>query len=134
LNKEARANRECERAVGGPFVPDDPKRLLRDGRVDSNIKLLTTVAANEGLRFAPGNITNEADFVQFVDLLLGGANQTVRDHVAGVVYPPVFNGSYPWSNQLERAGVLWAELVSTCNAQYLHAASDKQGYANLFNV
>ncbi|KAI0415586.1 carboxylesterase family protein [Xylaria grammica] len=120
--------------VGGPFVPDDPKRLLRDGRVDSSIKLLTTVAANEGLRFAPGNISSEADFVEFVDLLLGGANKTVRDHVVDVVYPPVFNGSFPWTNQLERAGVLWAELVSTCNAQYLHGAMNTTGYANLFNV
>ncbi|KAI0532773.1 carboxylesterase family protein [Xylaria digitata] len=121
-------------AVGGPFVPDDPKRLLRDGRVDSSVKLLTTVSANEGLRFAPGNISSEADFVQYVDLLLGGANQTVRDHVIDVVYPPIFNGSFPWTNHLERAGILWAELVSTCNAQYLHAASNQTGYANLFNV
>ncbi|KAI1819613.1 carboxylesterase family protein [Xylaria intraflava] len=120
--------------VSGPFVPDDPKRLLRDGKVDSSVKILTTIGANEGLRFAPGNISTEADFVEFVDLFLSSANQTVRDHVVNVVYPPIFNGSLPWTNQLERAGAFWAELVSTCNANYLHAAMDTPGYANLFGV
>ncbi|KAI8631788.1 carboxylesterase family protein [Xylariaceae sp. FL1651] len=120
--------------VDGVFVPDDPKRLLRDGRVDTSLKLLTTVASNEGLRFAPANITSEADFVQFVDLFLDGANQSVRDHVLQNVYPPVFDGSLPYEDQLQRAGLFWAELVSTCNAQYMHSAMAQPGYANLFDV
>ncbi|KAI1263585.1 carboxylesterase family protein [Xylariaceae sp. FL1019] len=120
--------------IGGDFVPDDPKRLLRDGKVDSSVKLLTTIAANEGLRFAPGNVSTEADFVQWVDFMLGGASTTVRDQVINEIYPSIFDGSFPWTNQLERAGVFWAELVSTCNARYLQDATNTTGYANLFNV
>ncbi|KAH8203515.1 hypothetical protein TruAng_002263 [Truncatella angustata] len=120
--------------VDGKFVPDDPKRLLRDGKVDKSVKLLTTIAANEGLRFAPANITSEADFQQFTDLFLNSANSSVRRHVSDIMYPPLFNGSMPYSNQRERAALFWAELVSTCNIQYLHDAVDPTGYANLFDV
>ncbi|KAK8041125.1 hypothetical protein PG994_014132 [Apiospora phragmitis] len=120
--------------VDGAFVPDDPKRLLRDGKVDTSVKIMTTIAADEGLRFAPANITSEADFEQFVALFLNPASESVRAHVRDTVYPPVFDGSLPWTNQRERASVLWAELVSTCNARYLHAATASPGYATLFDV
>ncbi|KAF7537159.1 hypothetical protein G7054_g3939 [Neopestalotiopsis clavispora] len=120
--------------VDGSFVPDDPKRLLRDGKVDKSVKLLTTIAANEGLRFAPANITSEADFQQFVDLFLNPANTSVREYVTSSVYPPIFNGTLPYTSQRERASLFWAELVSTCNIQYLHNAMETSGYANLFDV
>lgn len=120
--------------VDGSFVPDDPKRLLRDGKVDKSVKLLTTIAANEGLRFAPANITSEADFQQFVDLFLNPANTSVREYVTSSVYPPIFNGTLPYTSQRERASLFWAEMVSTCNIQYLHNAMETSGYANLFDV
>ncbi|EKG18976.1 Carboxylesterase type B [Macrophomina phaseolina MS6] len=120
--------------VDGIFVTDDPKRLLRDGKADKSVKLLTTIAADEGLRFAPANITSDADFRQFVDLFLDPAEASVREHVASALYPPVFDGSLPYTNQRERAGLFWAELVSTCNIRYLHGAMEQAGFANLFDV
>lgn len=117
-------------------MPDDPKRLLRDGRADRSVRLLTTIAANEGLRFAPANITSEADFRRFLDLFLDAADARVREHVAGALYPPTFDGSLPYADQRERAALFWAELVSTCNIRYMHGAVDGRaaGYANLFDV
>ncbi|KAF2135659.1 uncharacterized protein K452DRAFT_281219 [Aplosporella prunicola CBS 121167] len=120
--------------VDGIFLPDDPKRLLRDGKTDTSVKLLTTIAANEGLRFAPANITSEADFEQFVNLFLNPANASIRSYVIEELYPPIFNGSFPYTDQRERAGLFWAELVSTCNIQYMHGATKDTGYANLFDV
>lgn len=120
--------------VDDAILPDDPRRLLRDGKVDKNVKVLTSIASNEGLSFASANITNDADFDEFVGVFLEGADDELRRHVASTLYPPVFDGSLGYTNQLERARLFWAELVSTCNAQLLHDAVAQPGYANLFDV
>lgn len=120
--------------VDGTFVPDDPKRVLLHGKTDRTVKLLTTYAANEGLRFAPGNITTADMFKQYVDFFLDSANETVRQYVIDHVYPPIFDGSLPYRSHLERADLFWAELVSTCNARYMHEAAHHPGYRNEFDV
>ncbi|KAL9635401.1 MAG: hypothetical protein Q9164_003478 [Protoblastenia rupestris] len=48
--------------IDGSFIPKDPKLLLLEGKADRQVKLLTTTAENEGLRFAPANITSGEDF------------------------------------------------------------------------
>ncbi|KAI0394859.1 carboxylesterase family protein [Xylariaceae sp. FL0594] len=118
----------------GKFVPDDPKRLLRDGKVDKSVKLLTSIAGDEGLRFTSANITSEADFQQFLGLLLESANDTVRAYVSEKIYPPVFDGSLGYTNQRERAGLFRGEIVITCNIRYLHDAVDQAGYAHLWDA
>ncbi|TGJ83809.1 hypothetical protein E0Z10_g4953 [Xylaria hypoxylon] len=116
------------------FVPDDPKRLLRDGKVDKSVKLLTSIAGNEGLRFTSSNITSEADFQQFIGLLFESANETVRNYLTETVYPPVFDGSLGYTNQRERAGLFRGEIVITCNIRYLHDAVHQAGYAHLWDA
>ncbi|KAG8156345.1 hypothetical protein KVR01_013797 [Diaporthe batatas] len=120
--------------VDGEFIPDDPRRLLRDGRVDERVKVLTTIESNEAVPFAPANVTSEADFRQYVDVFLGAADIDVRDHVADTVYPPVFDGSLGYTDQLGSARLFWGELVSTCNTPFLHEAVAQPGYSNLFDV
>ncbi|KAI1819286.1 carboxylesterase family protein [Xylaria intraflava] len=118
----------------GTFVPDDPKRLLRDGKANKTVKLLTSIAGNEGLRFTTANITSEADFQQFIGLLLQSANETVRNHVTETLYPPVFDGSLGYTNQRERASLFRSEIVITCNMRYLHDAVEGAGYAYLWDA
>lgn len=120
--------------VDGSFVPDDPKRLLRDGKADRSVKLLTSIAGDEGLRFTSANITSEEDFQQFISLLLESANDTVREYVTGTLYPPVFDGSLPYTNQRERASLFRGEIVITCNTQYLHNAMEPAGYAYMWDA
>ena len=120
--------------IDGTFVPEDPKRLLRKGKVDPQVKLLTTHAGNEGLRFAPANISTNADFAQWVGLFVNNASPSVLQEITASIYPPIFNGSLPYTTQLERADLLWAEMVSICNPRYMHNAAREAGYYNEFDV
>ncbi|KAJ5375148.1 Carboxylesterase type B [Penicillium concentricum] len=116
-------------AIDGDFVPDSPKRLLLERKVDPSVRILTSYTANEGFMLAPANVTNDATFDRYVDVLLRSANASVRAHVTQVLYPPIFNGSWPYHSQHERANLFWSELSTTCNTRYLHRAVATPGYA-----
>lgn len=116
-------------AIDGDFVPDSPKRLLLERKVDPSVRILTSYTANEGFMLAPANVTSDATFNRYVDVLVRSANASVRAHVAQVLYPPIFNGSWPYRSQHERANLLWSELSTTCNTRYLHRAVATPGYA-----
>ncbi|KAJ5783497.1 Carboxylesterase type B [Penicillium psychrosexuale] len=116
-------------AIDGNFVPNSPKRLLLERKVDPSVRILTSYTANEGFMLAPANVTNDATFDRYANLLLRSANASVRSHIAQVLYPPIFNGSWPYRSQHERANLLWSELSTTCNTLYLHRAVATPGYA-----
>ncbi|KAF3401976.1 Secreted lipase [Penicillium rolfsii] len=116
-------------AVDGDFVPDSPKRLLLDRKVDPSVRILTSYTSNEGFALAPANVTDDATFSRYVDLLLHGANTSVRAHVTQVLYPPIFDSSSPYHSHHERANLFWSELTTTCNTRYLHEAVATSGYA-----
>ncbi|KGO43537.1 Carboxylesterase, type B [Penicillium expansum] len=116
-------------AIDGSFVPDSPKRLLLERKVDPSVRILTSYTANEGFMLAPANVTDDATFNRYVDVLLRGANASVRAHTSRVLYPPIFNGSWPYHSQHERANLLWSEVSTTCNTRYLHQAVATPGYA-----
>ncbi|KAJ5972445.1 Carboxylesterase type B [Penicillium vulpinum] len=116
-------------AIDGDFVPDSPKRLLLEGKVDPSVRIFTSYTANEGFMLAPANVTNDVTFNRYVDVLLRSTNDTVRAYAAKVLYPPIFNGSSPYRSQHERANLLWSEVSTTCNTRYLHRAVKTPGYA-----
>lgn len=98
------------------------------------MQVLTTYEADEGYGIAPVNITDDASFSRYVDLELKTANSSVRSYVKNVLYPSVFNGSMPYTTQHERASVFWSELITSCNARYLHGAVQSPGYATEYSV
>ncbi|KAJ5205792.1 Carboxylesterase type B [Penicillium cf. griseofulvum] len=116
-------------AIDGDFVPDSPKRLLLERKVDPSVRILTSYTANEGFMLAPANVTDDVTFNRYVDVLLRGANASVRAYTAEVLYPPIFNGSRPYRSQHGRANLFWSELSTMCNTRYLHEAVATPGYA-----
>ena len=122
------------KVIDGSFIPKDPKLLLLEGKADRQVKILTTRAENQGPRFAPANITSSEDFSRFVDLYVDSAIPRIRQYITSVLYPPIFDGSLPYTTQFERASLFWAEMTSTCNPIYMHSATEGPGYYNQFSV
>ncbi|THC91364.1 hypothetical protein EYZ11_009179 [Aspergillus tanneri] len=121
-------------AIDGDFVPDSPKRLLLQRKVVPAVRILTSYTSNEGFALAPANVTDDASFKRYVDLMLKSTNASVRYHTEHVLYPPIFNGSMPYRTQHERANLFWSELIASCNTRYLHFAVNTPGYAIKYSV
>jgi acetylcholinesterase len=50
------------------------------------------------------------------------------------LYPPIFNGSYPYRTQFARGDLIISEGIFTCNTNYLSTAYGNQTYSYLFAV
>ena len=89
--------------VDGVFVPELPGTLLATGQHARNIQLLIGHQANEAPGFTPPYIRSTADLRQYIQQTYIGINASTLDYIVDVLYPEVYDGSYPYTNGLERA-------------------------------
>lgn len=115
-------------------MPALPGKLLLQGSFDKDVRVMVGHNANEGLLFTDPLVTNEATFEQFVATSLPLAAPSVVNYVTDILYPPVFDGSLGYSNELQRTALAISELVFTCNTNYLDRAYNNDTYSYLFSV
>lgn len=119
--------------VCGSYVPDLPLRLLAQGAYHHNVSVLVGHNSNEGLLFTPPVIQTEAEYKFALGEIFPTANSSTIDTIADVLYPPVFNGSYGYDDQIGRTSVSVADFTIDCNAHFL-ASTLSTAYAYLFAV
>jgi carboxylesterase type B len=101
-------------AVDGSFAPALPGELLAHGQYDKSLKLLIGHNVDEGLYFTSPFVFTEATFRQ--------------------LYPPVYDGTYGYTNALIRADYIVSEALFQCNAEYLAKAFGSSAWSYLFSV
>ncbi|KAJ5350822.1 hypothetical protein N7541_008549 [Penicillium brevicompactum] len=119
--------------VDGSYVPDTPAKLLLEGRFDHDVKLMIARVEDEGLLFT-GPDSNDThilekavrDFVQVSD-------ETAK-HITDVLYPPIYDGSYGYTDPVQRWALFVGDWSLNCNGDYLRRAYDNQTYSYQFNI
>ena len=99
--------------VDGYFAPASVGRLLRQGWFDKNVKLMVAHNANEGLYFTNPSIRNESAFIDTFQRAFPAISLTNTDYIANVLYPPVFDGSYGYTDQFTREALLLSDVGFT---------------------
>lgn len=92
--------------------------------------------ADEGLYFTSPFIRDEETFKKNIILVSYPHADTYGtvDYIQNTLYPPVFNGSHGYTNQIARADSLVSEATFSCNANYLSRAFGAKAYRYFFNV
>jgi hypothetical protein len=98
-------------AVDGSFVPALPGVLLAQGLFDTSVKIMTGFNAHETLYFTNPDNTNNSIFEAGIQDTFPGIQPSVVDYIASTLYPPVFNGSYPYTSYFERAELTWPRVL-----------------------
>jgi len=114
--------------VDGSFVPQLPGELILHGQFDKTIKVMT------GIYFTSPFIQDDTKFRAYIKSNVPSATDATIDYVASVLYPPNFNGSYGYTNQIERTAVLLSEYSFTCNTRYFATGFENNVYAYYFSV
>ena len=99
--------------LDGCFAPASVGRLLRQGWFDKNVKLMVAHNANEGLYFTNPSIRNESAFIDTFQRAFPAISLTNTDYIANVLYPPVFDGSYGYTDQFTREALLLSDVGFT---------------------
>lgn len=120
--------------VDGNFVPQQPAQLLAQGRFDKDVRVMVGHNANEGAYFTPPYIQTSESVAAQLRLVYPYAPQKTIDYVTKTLYPPVFDGTYPYTDNYSRANLIISESVFTCNTNYLSTAFKNETYSYLFAI
>ena len=117
-------------------MPDIPSRLLlNDRRHAPDIELLVGHNAHDAPSFTPPNIANsDEDMRAWLKTTFTDASPSVLDFIIKDLYPPIYDGSQPYSTPLDRAFLLVGEIIFLCNTNHLNRAFDNETYAYEFQV
>jgi carboxylesterase type B len=121
-------------AVDGKFIPLQPGQLLAQGRFDQDVRVMAGHNADEGAYFTPTTIRSDEDLRAYLRGLFPFTPQQTIEYVTKTVYPPVFDGSYPYHDQYSRAALLVSEGIFTCNTNYLSTSLANRTYSYLFAI
>ena len=78
-------------------MPDLPGKLLKQGRFDKTLAVLTGHNQDEGSRFVPNTvITNDTSYASYLKSLLMplAKDPDALALITKTLYPPVFDGSH----------------------------------------
>lgn len=120
--------------VDGSFVPALPGQLLQQGKFDHTLNLMVGYNANEGLVFTSPDSRNSSWLATLLEREYPFITPNVTKYITQQLYPPVYNGSFGYTNPIERAALLMADMIFKCNADYLNRAYQNQTFAYEFSI
>ncbi|KAH0558532.1 hypothetical protein GP486_004813 [Trichoglossum hirsutum] len=120
--------------VDGSFVPALPGKLLLQGAFDHSVKVMVGHNFNEGIFFTDPTVTDETKLSNYFKLQFPSAQPSVLQFIQNTLYPPIFDGSFGYTNPTERLDVAIAEFAFTCNANYFDRALNNKTFAYMFSV
>ncbi|RKK80493.1 hypothetical protein BFJ69_g4303 [Fusarium oxysporum] len=120
--------------VDGLYVPENPDKLFAEGRHIQKVDVLIGFNEDEGLIFTSPESNDNPGYRKFLESTYSNASPETLDHIETKLYPPVFDGSYGYTNQTGRASITKAESEFTCKYGFLQAAYGNRAKSYRFNV
>jgi carboxylesterase type B len=121
--------------VDGVFVPDLPGKLLLEGKFHHSISnVMVAYNSNEGLVFTSPFLSNNSDFVAYVQEELPEASQSTINYITQTLYPDQTPNVTQFASQLHRAAIFNGEFLISCNTRYLDTAFNNNTFAYLFSL
>ncbi|KAJ5781944.1 uncharacterized protein N7518_010427 [Penicillium psychrosexuale] len=120
--------------VDGSFVPALPGQLLLRGDFDPNLNIMVGHNADEGLAFTSPDSVKSTGLATQMKTLSPNTPKNVSDFVYNVLYPPVYNGSYGYTDSVARTALVISDLIFQCNTDYINRAFYNRTYAYEFSI
>ncbi|KAK9385257.1 hypothetical protein V1515DRAFT_588516 [Lipomyces mesembrius] len=89
---------------------------------------------DEGLPFSSPYVQNQTTFEAYIAGLYPEASPLIISYISETLYPPNFDGTYGYLNEVERTALFYSESQITCNSNFINRAFLKETYSYLFNV
>ncbi|KAF2870973.1 carboxylesterase family protein-like protein [Massariosphaeria phaeospora] len=120
--------------VDGDFAPLQPGQLLAQGRFDKNVNVMVGHNSNEGAFFTPPYITSSDTLAAQLRSNFPYIPDASISYIDQILYPAVFDGTYPYTSQYARGNLIISEGIFTCNTNYLSTGFSNKTYSYLFAV
>ena len=120
--------------VDGLIAPALPGVLLLHGQFDKDLKIMVGHNSNEAISFTSPFVQNQTAYAEAIQSIFPDASAQTVDYIDTVLYPPVFDGTYNYTSQIERTALTINELSFSCNSRFLDLAFGNKTYSYLFSV
>ncbi|KAI0886712.1 alpha/beta-hydrolase [Annulohypoxylon maeteangense] len=121
-------------SVDGSFVPALPGQLLAKGSFHKNISIMVSHNTLEGLIFTKPSIKTTEDYLDMLREAMPTISNETLGFISNTLYPAVFNGTYGYTDQFQRALVTIQDSTIVCNTRYLAGAMSDRAYGIQFAV
>ena len=91
--------------VDGLFAPALPGRLLLQGSFDKSLNIMVGHNADEALTFVDPALDNSS-LSGYLQSVLLGIQPSIIDYIEKVLYPPLFDGSQGYTDQIGRTALI----------------------------
>lgn len=122
-----------EPCVDGDYIKDILGVAFLTGRIDHSIRAISAHNLNEGFAFTDPNATDSSvDY--YMRIYFPHASNRVINYISKNLYPPIYDGSQPYTTPFERLNLLISEMMISCNSRYLGTGLDDKTYNYQFSV
>ena len=115
-------------------MPALPGTLLREGKFDRSVHVMAGHNILEGLEFMDPFAQTEDRFEEDLRIYFPTISNDSVQHISKVLYPPVYDGRYGYSNPTGRGELMITEGFFTCNTNWLGKALNYETYNYIFSV
>jgi carboxylesterase type B len=115
--------------VDSLFAPALPGHLLLQGSFAKDVKAMVSYCSNEGLLFVNPSQLSPAGYVGVLQSIFPDISSGALDYVSSALYPPIFDGSYGYTDEIGRQAATIADMGLICNTKFLRLAFGNQTYA-----
>jgi carboxylesterase type B len=120
--------------VDGSFVPQMPTLLIRDGKFDHGVSVMYGHNELEGLLFTNVTINDDAAYRAQIQHYLPTIQPGAIKYIANSLYPPTFDGSEGYADQLWRTVITTQDIIFLCNGMAFTEAFGDKTYNYMFAV
>ena len=115
------------------YVTDIPGKLMLQGAFNPNVTVLSGRNAFEAIRSIDPHVA-AAGFNSYIQGFYPSAQPPVNSYISNTLYPPVYNGSQPYTTPFARLDLAITEANFACNTNFLARAYKNKTYNYTFSV
>lgn len=108
--------------VDGTYVPAQPGSLFLNGAFHKNVRVYAGHNVDEGLVFTTPELMISGTYPLLLRGLFSNLTASETSFIENSLYPPVFDGSYGYTTEFERASTTTADVSIVCNVDYMGRA------------
>lgn len=123
----------------GPVIDDDfivdllPRAYSR-GNLSKDVRVITSHNQNEARFLGNQSVKTDADFDNWVQINFLSASSSIRQQIINQIYPPIYDGSLPYTNPQQRSDLAVNEYLIKCTTVSVAEAYENQTHNYIFGV
>jgi cholinesterase len=120
--------------VDGTYITNILGVSLLDGQFDPTIPVISAHNSNEGFVFTDPAATNSSALETYMQIYFPAADPSIITYISNTLYPPIYDGSQPYTTPFDRLDLLISEMMIACNSRYISTAKGNDTYNYMFSV